>query len=106
MIHDHCRDALRHEIRRRANVRVLVSQPTARARAIVRVRVDVDEAGRDIFTGGVNDALRVRPCQGSDGDDPPAADADIGRKPWITGAIEHAAVSDEKVERRRGLLRR
>ena len=68
------------------------------------MRVNVDEAGRDVVSGGVDDARRVCAGQRPEGDDATAADGDVGREPGIARAVEDAAVTDEQVVRR--LLRR
>ena len=71
--------------------------------AAAGVRVDVDEARRDVAIGGVDHGLR----RGVAAATPSRAmrsprDADVGAIPGIAGAVEDAPVADQDVE----LLRR
>ena len=65
--------------------------------ALRRVRVDVDEPGRDGQPGRVDRARGRRIAEASDLDDAAGADADIGGNPGITATVEDAAVADEDV---------
>ncbi len=58
LVDDHGGDALRDEVRRRPAGRIRIAESAARARSIVGVRVDVDEARRDVLAGGVDGRLR------------------------------------------------
>jgi len=60
-----------------------------------RVRVHVDETGRDGQTGRVDDARCRRVAEATHVHDPAAADADIGRHPRIAAAVEDTAVSNQ-----------
>jgi hypothetical protein len=86
------RDNRRHahpdEVRRRGMIR-----------DIVRVRVHVDEAGRDDEAAGV-DALRgLRAGQVANRGDAPVANADVGDARRRARAVDHAAAGQDHVER-------
>src|SRR5690606_8125353 len=102
LVDDDRRDALRDEVRRRAAARVRVAQPAALAAAVVRVRVNVDEAGRDDLAARVDRARGARARRGEPADrgDPPVADADVRVEPRVARAVQHAPAGDEDVEAR------
>ena len=90
LVDDHGGDALRHEIRRRSPHRIRIAKSAARSRPIVGVRVDVDEAGRDVLAAGVDRARRLRVRQRCHRDDAAALHGDVGGEPGIAGAVEDA----------------
>ncbi len=99
LIDDHRRDPLRHEIEGRAAQRVAVAKAACRARAIIRVRVNVDEAGRKILPVRIDHASGLLGPQRANRDDAAVANADVCGKPGIARAIEHLRVANEEVER-------
>jgi hypothetical protein len=91
---DHRRHALRHEPAR-------VAQRRTR-QGLERVRVRVDEAGRDDAIARVDDESRGRSRQRAgrrDDRDAIAADADVRAAPRVARPVEHAAVRDHDVDR-------
>jgi hypothetical protein len=103
---DHYRgDALRHEVRRLANRGIRIPQTALSTGPIVRVRVDVDKPGRDVFAGCVDDACGLGVSERSHRHNPPATHADIGRKPGIARAVQDPRTADQKVKCRGRLLR-
>src|SRR5262249_7134150 len=69
----------------------------------IRMRVRVDQPGRDAEVRGIDAALGRRAVETSDRDDAIALDADIGPEPRRAGAVDDAAVLDDEVEHRRVL---
>src|SRR5262249_50637942 len=59
----------------------------------------VDEAGRDDGAAGVDGAARGMAGQAADFRDDAVANANVGDKPGIAGAVDDAASDDEDVER-------
>ncbi len=70
----------------------------------LRVRVEVDESGRDDQTGRVDDPTCASPAQQSDARDAIAPDAHVRSHRRRPGAIEHLTAADDDVED--GILRR
>ncbi len=78
------------------------------------MRVDIDEAGCDDFTGCVDHgvgSVNVETLSLIDADDAPVVDGDIGASLGGTGAVDDATVADESVDVQRespspGRLRR
>jgi len=64
----------------------------------VGVRMDIDEAGREMQARGVeaNAGLRLR--QIADGRDPVAANPDIGADSWCARPIQHQAACQERIK--------
>ena len=106
MVHHHGRDALRHQIRSRTNLRVRVTKPSPLPRAIVSMRMNVDEPRRHMFASGIDDARGLRTSQTAEGDDAPVADADVGRECRVARAVVYTAALDKKVKGLRGKGRR
>ena len=86
----HGRDPLREQLAR---------FPEAALETLRRVRVHVDEAGRDRESVGVDHAGRRRIAQPAHVDDAAAADAQICGQPRVAAAVEDAPVPDEHVVR-------
>ena len=65
----------------------------------VVVGVDVEHAGQDPLAGRVDDlrAARLVELVGGDGDDVAVADADVAYRRRAAGAVEPAAVADDRV---------
>ena len=105
LVDDDRGDALRDQVGRGAAAGVLVAEPAARVGPVVGVRVDVDEAGRDVLAGCVDGARGLGASQRADRGDAPAADRDVGREPRVAGPVEDPAVPDQQVVRLRRLLR-
>lgn len=61
------------------------------------MRVNVDEAGRDVFAGGVNHARGLRIWQVADADDAAVRHRDVGGEPGVAGAVEHSAIENQQV---------
>ena len=80
--------------------RTLLSALPSFSSALIRMGVQVDEAGRHDQSARVDLALRRRVRQAPDGDDAIAAHADIARKPRIAGAVDNVAVANQQVVRR------
>ena len=98
LIHDDGGDALRDEIRRRAANRIRIAEAAARTRAIVCVRVNVDEAGRDVLARGVDHARGLARPRAGRRSDAAAAHADVSGEPGIARAVHHAAVANQEIE--------
>ncbi len=109
--------ALRAQIRRAAAVRVqrdrrdaLREQLTALLQGsfetLGRVRMHVDETGRHRSSLGIDHTGRRGVSEPAHVDDPSAANADVGGDPRITAPVEHAAVANQNVVRRRTLCER
>ena len=64
------------------------------------VRVDVDEAGRDVQAGRVDDRPRLLSRQRADPRDVAADDADVGHEAGLPGAVDDRAAADDHVEGR------
>ncbi|MEZ5417726.1 MAG: hypothetical protein R2708_10315 [Vicinamibacterales bacterium] len=67
----------------------------------LRVRMEIDEAGRHHQARGFDGAPRGLSGQRPDGGDAIAADADIGAHGGRPGAVEHLPAHDQHIERRR-----
>ncbi len=64
----------------------------------------IDEAGRDHQAGGIDDRrdLAVGHCgQVSDGRNPVARDADVGRATGLARSVDEKAAADEEIEAHR-----
>ncbi len=97
LVHDHGGDALRHQVGRRPACAVRVAQPAVRARAVVGMRMDVDETGRHVLAGGVDGRRGPGIAQSSNRGDASVLHRDIRGEPRIAGAVEDAAVADEQI---------
>jgi hypothetical protein len=89
---------MHHRGWRGAALRVGIAEAAARARAVVGVRVDVDEAGA---TNRPRASTRAPPSAGhaAHAHHAVAADADVGVERGIAAPVEHAPAGDEDVER-------
>ena len=65
--------------------------------AAARVRVDVDEPGRDDLAGGVDHARGRRLDARRDADDGVAAHRDVAEIPRAAGAVDDPAVADDEI---------
>jgi hypothetical protein len=66
------------------------------------VAVHVDESRCNDKPGHIDGVARSRviDCAQTDIRDPVATDADVLAHPWIAGAVQHAPVDEQHIERR------
>jgi len=74
--------------------------------AAARVRMEIDEAGRNDFPGGIDNARRRRVDPRRDARDGVAANRDVSTVPGTARSVDDAAVADDQIEGRRLRARR
>src|SRR5690606_41755323 len=84
---DQCRYALAH----------VVVRGRALEDATARMRVDVDEAGRDDLTRDVDDACRLRVDPRRDPNDLITAHRDVADIPRVARAVDDATVAEQEI---------
>src|SRR4029453_5664279 len=91
------RDDRRHALHQVVDVRAPL-RAVAR-QVFLRVRVGIDEAGRDDEASGIDRPARrdVRPCGVADERDPAAGDRDVGGPGRRTRTVDDPTIADEKV---------
>ena len=62
------------------------------------MRVNVDESGHHVLTGGVDHSRGSGALELADGRDAPVQDPDIGGEPRIAGAVHDTAVQNQQVK--------
>ena len=85
VIDNDCGDALGDEVRCGADLGVLVAEAAPCSGAVVRVRVDVDEARRNELPVRIDGALGGRVAETANGSDATVADANVRRDCRIAG---------------------
>lgn len=74
--------------------------PAAGDEGEIRVAVDVDKAGADDVSAGIDPAASLPALQLADGRDPVPGDAHVGKAPGCSGAVDQPAPGDQEVEHR------
>jgi hypothetical protein len=92
---------LSDDLRRHALADLRVGQVVGED-AEVRVRMDVDEPGRNDQAGHVQGLACGRARERLDRHDPPVADPDVGREPRPAGPVDDSAAHEQEIERRTG----
>ena len=90
LVHHGQRDPLRDHVHVVTKVHV--------AEAAIAVRMDIDEARRQIFAGDIDRPRRLRRAEVTDCRNASLFDRHVGDEPRIAGAIEHASSADEEIE--------